>query len=149
MSLETGTYISDLVSTNPTSTDPKSQGDDHIRLIKSLIKATFANITGAVTVTHTQLNTVIDRVLRAGDIMTGTHDFTGAAVTVAAPSAGSNPVTKTYADALAFSATLPGQTGNANKVPRTNGSVTSWEVPRLQYEVERGIRATRRYNAGM
>lgn len=56
MALETGTYISDLVATNPTSTDPKSQGDDHIRLVKSTIKATFPNITGAVSSTQDQLN---------------------------------------------------------------------------------------------
>jgi microcystin-dependent protein len=30
--------------------------DDHLRLIKSTVKATFPNITGAVTATHTQLN---------------------------------------------------------------------------------------------
>lgn len=56
MALETGTYISDLTITNPTSTDPKSQGDDHLRLLKSTVKATFPNVTGAVTATHTELN---------------------------------------------------------------------------------------------
>jgi hypothetical protein len=54
--LETGTYISDLVTTNPTAADPVSQADDHMRLIKSTVKATFPNVTGAVTPTHTQLN---------------------------------------------------------------------------------------------
>ena len=58
MALETATYISDLVSTNPTASDNISQGDDHIRLLKSSIKATFPNITGAVTPTHTELNYV-------------------------------------------------------------------------------------------
>lgn len=56
MGLETGTYISDLVSANPLSTDPKSQGDDHLRFIKSTVKATFPNVTGAVTGTQTELN---------------------------------------------------------------------------------------------
>lgn len=56
MALETATYISDLVSTNPTSSDNISQGDDHIRLLKGTIKATFPNISGAVTPTHTELN---------------------------------------------------------------------------------------------
>jgi len=58
MPLEVGTFISDLVSTNPTSTDPKAEGDDHIRLLKSTIKATFPNVSGAVTPTHTELNYV-------------------------------------------------------------------------------------------
>lgn len=56
MALETDTYTSDLVSTNPTSSDPKSQGDDHIRLIKSTVKATLPNLTGAMTSSHTELN---------------------------------------------------------------------------------------------
>ena len=58
MSLETGTYIDDLVTSNPTATDPVSQGDDHLRLIKSTIVTTFPNIAGAVTPTHTELNFV-------------------------------------------------------------------------------------------
>jgi hypothetical protein len=58
MALETGTYISDLVSTNPVGTDTLDKADDHLRLIKSTVKATFPNITGAVTATHTELNTL-------------------------------------------------------------------------------------------
>ena len=58
MALETGTYISDLVSTNPVGTDTLDKADDHLRLLKSTIKATFPNITGAVTPTHTELNFV-------------------------------------------------------------------------------------------
>lgn len=56
MGLETATYISDLVSTNPAAGDAKSQGDDHIRLVKATVKATFPNVSGAVTATHAELN---------------------------------------------------------------------------------------------
>jgi hypothetical protein len=61
MSLESLTgasvFINALVNTNPVgATDPKSQGDDHIRGIKNVILNTFPAITGAVTATHTQLN---------------------------------------------------------------------------------------------
>jgi len=56
MGLETGTYISDLNSSNPVAGDPVNEGDDHIRLIKSTVKATFPSVTGAVTSTHTELN---------------------------------------------------------------------------------------------
>lgn len=38
MGLETGSKISDLNEANPLGTDAKSQGDDHIRLIKSTLK---------------------------------------------------------------------------------------------------------------
>lgn len=41
MGLESGTYISDLVVTNPPTTDAKQQGDDHLRLIKAVLKNTF------------------------------------------------------------------------------------------------------------
>lgn len=43
MPLETGNFIDDLVTTNPPGTDGKSQGDDHLRLIKLLVKNTFPN----------------------------------------------------------------------------------------------------------
>lgn len=58
MALESATYISDLVSTNPVGGDNVSVGDDHIRLLKSTVKATFPNVSGAVTPTHTELNYV-------------------------------------------------------------------------------------------
>ena len=58
MALETGTYISDLVSANPVATDGLSQADDHLRLIKSTILATFPSVTGAINSTHTELNIV-------------------------------------------------------------------------------------------
>lgn len=56
--LETGTYISDLVATNPLSSDLASTADDHIRLLKSTIKTTFPNINDAITVTDEQINAV-------------------------------------------------------------------------------------------
>ena len=34
MSLETGTYLFNLVSSNPTGSDRKLQGDDHLRLMR-------------------------------------------------------------------------------------------------------------------
>ena len=59
MALESATYISDLVSTNPTGSDGKAAGDDHIRLVKSTVKATFPNVAGAVTATHTEMNYLV------------------------------------------------------------------------------------------
>lgn len=56
MGLESGTYISDLVATNPPGSDPKSDGDGHIRLIKSTIKATFPNVNGAISSTDEELS---------------------------------------------------------------------------------------------
>lgn len=56
MALESATYIDGLVSTNPVSGDPVSQADDHLRLLKSTVKATFPNLTGPVNATQAQLN---------------------------------------------------------------------------------------------
>ncbi len=57
MGLETGTYINSLNANNPVNaTDVVGQGDDHLRLIKSTILNTFPNISGAMTLTHTELN---------------------------------------------------------------------------------------------
>lgn len=56
MALESGTYIDSLNVANPVSTDALAQADDHLRLIKSTIKATFPNLTGAVTLTHAEIN---------------------------------------------------------------------------------------------
>jgi len=61
MALETATYISGLISTNPVATDGLAQADDHMRLIKSTIKATFPNVAGAITDTHTVINTLDPR----------------------------------------------------------------------------------------
>ena len=69
MALESATYINGLVATNPVSTDGLAQADDHLRLIKATIKATFPNITGAVTVTHTDLNTVTTPAFPSGTRM--------------------------------------------------------------------------------
>lgn len=56
MGLETATYIHQLDASNPTSSDQKSQGDDHIRLTKATLQATLPNITGPVTATQGDLN---------------------------------------------------------------------------------------------
>jgi microcystin-dependent protein len=47
MSLESVSFIDDFVITNPVgATDPKSEGDDHIRRIKTGVKATFPGMAG-------------------------------------------------------------------------------------------------------
>lgn len=81
MALETATYINSLVATNPTSSDNVSQGDDHLRLIKSTIKATFPNITGAVTATQAELNTDPSSLLDSAAATRVAATTTGATVT--------------------------------------------------------------------
>lgn len=72
MAVETATTINELDATKPGINDLKSEGDDHIRLLKSTVKATFPNITGAVTATHTSLNTIDAKAPLASPTFTGT-----------------------------------------------------------------------------
>jgi hypothetical protein len=67
MGLETATYISQLVDTNPTASDPVSQGDDHLRLIKSVLQDQFTTLgAAAVTTTAAELN-LLDGKTAVGD----------------------------------------------------------------------------------
>lgn len=59
MALETGTYIDDLVSSNPPQSDSLTQAAGHLRLIKSTILATFPNITGAISSTDTAIDAAV------------------------------------------------------------------------------------------
>jgi hypothetical protein len=60
MPLEVFGFITDLVPTNPLGTDPKSQGDDHLRGLKETLQSQFTGFTGeAVTVTESDLNSVV------------------------------------------------------------------------------------------
>ena len=171
MALETATYIDGLVTTNPTGLDPKSQGDDHIRLLKSTIKATLPNITGPVTASQAELNildgatvttaevnaldgitvgaadlnTVTGKANRAGDTYTGSHDFTGAAVNVATETVGdasNKPASTAFVAATALSAALPGQAGNAGKFVTTDGTNASWAFANLVFSAESAASAT-------
>ena len=57
MGLESATYIDGLNASNPVhATDPVSQGDDHLRLIKSAILSTWPNTDGPVNITPTEAN---------------------------------------------------------------------------------------------
>ena len=89
MSVEVGTYLSSLVSANPLSSDQVAQGDDHLRLIKTLLNNTFPNATRAfrfpvvssiVTGSLALDNTYDNATIRA--------DATLGGVTVTLPSAG-------------------------------------------------------------
>lgn len=60
MSLETAQYIHQLNAANPSGADRLKDGDDHLRMIKAALLATFPGIKGPLdaSVTHTLLNGV-------------------------------------------------------------------------------------------
>ena len=78
MGLETGTKLSDLVTTNPTSSDPRSQGDDHLRLIKTVLATTQKKIlfdVTTVTGTTADFFTVQDWTLADGRMFLEGFDY--------------------------------------------------------------------------
>jgi len=153
MALEdlTGTkYLDDLVATNPAAGDDVSEGDDHIRGIKNVLKTTFPSIDGAITATDTELN-YVDGVTSAiqtqidAKTTNATHsgEVTGAtALTIAdnvvdeanlkvsnAPTNGQYLQAQSAAGGgLTWAAVdaLPSQTGNAGKYLTTDASDASW-----------------------
>ena len=136
MSVETATYISQLNAAYPAAGDPKAEGDDHLRLVKTVLQAQFPNLGAtAVTPTAAQLNDVPNKALKTGDTYSGTHDMTAATVNVATQAA-TDSTTKAASTAqvqaaiLASSgitAALPGQGSNGGKFLQTNGTSPTWQ----------------------
>ena len=68
MAVESATYVNQLNETLPTNTDPISEGDNHLRLIKQVLKNTFPNIGGQVTLNEADLN---NAAIRAAALTSG------------------------------------------------------------------------------
>lgn len=105
MTIETATKVEDLNASYPALGDLKSEGDDHIRLIKSCLQYTFS---GAASTGVSGFNVVTQ----------APGDNTTLAASTAFVSAG--------IAAAAFSTVLPSQSGNAGKFVTTDGSNASW-----------------------
>lgn len=190
MTVESALYPPQLNTALPQASDMVSEGDNHIRLTKTVIKTTFPNVAGVVSATDIQLSYVtgvtsaiqaqIDskgaitgqtwtgahvfpstttiggltptilgyletvtsdaqaqinsKAAKAGDTYTGAHNFTGAAVTVPTVTAGdssTNAASTAFVSGTAFSAALPGQSGNAEKFTHTDGTAADWQFPVL------------------
>lgn len=135
MALETASYISGLVATNPTGSDPVAQADDHIRLLKSVLKTTFPNITGEMNATQDKLNNTLDK---RGDTMTG------ALVLPGAPTADLHASTKKYVDDLkTYTDGL-----NASQTTAISALGTASDAKYLRYDTNaQGLTTTQQSNA--
>lgn len=60
MTVENATYLKQLNPSYPEDGDLIKEGDDHIRLIKSALRATFKNIDKQVNISSDQLNALMD-----------------------------------------------------------------------------------------
>jgi len=205
MALETATLVPSLVDTNPTATDAKSQGDDHIRMIKDCLLNSFAGWSGLILITGTEaqgatvndyvvtvspapaayttcllvfkathtnsgastlkINSLTAKTLKdvdggavasgditngsicfvyydgtdfyllsandkafvSGDTYSGTHDFTGATITVPTPASGSAPATRNYVDAVVMAAgNLPDPASHNGELISSDGASGVW-----------------------
>lgn len=59
MSVETASFPAQLNTAWPLASDFISEGDDHIRLAKTVLKTTFPNVSGAVNASHTEVNYLV------------------------------------------------------------------------------------------
>ncbi len=147
MALEdlTGTkYIDDLNASNPAAGDNVSEGDDHIRGIKNVLKTTFPNIDGAINATDTELNYVdgvtsaiqtqldakVSNATHTGDVTgSGALTIAAGAVDIAMMSATGTASSSTYLrgdNAWSTVDALPSQSGHAGKYLTTDASSASW-----------------------
>jgi microcystin-dependent protein len=69
MPIESASYVNQLNSAYPAATDGVKEGDDHIRLVKKVLKDTFPNLDAAVTKTAADLNAVPREIPIGGIIM--------------------------------------------------------------------------------
>lgn len=58
MAVDSATHIASFDTAKPSGSDPRSELDNNIRHIKSVLLTDFPNIAGAVTASHTELNYV-------------------------------------------------------------------------------------------
>ena len=82
MPLEEGEYVADLIATNPTGSDTKQFGDDHIRLIKRALLNTFPTANSSIRLQSRRIERItVDTVLTletesSTQIITGAGDIT-------------------------------------------------------------------------
>jgi len=129
MGLESASYISELVDTNPVVGDPVGEGDDHLRLIKTVLQTQFSGLSGttAVTTSEEELNyvdgvtsaiqTQVDAKLPlAGGTMSGE--------TIFADQLATRPIIKDYAETVYAG----GNSSTAVTLDETNGNVQTFTM---------------------
>ena len=81
MALETGDFLDDLVSSNPPQSDSLTQSAGHLRLIKSLLLATFPNFDEALEATPAEIDAAVATVTAAQFVPAGVwHGYSGSSL---------------------------------------------------------------------
>lgn len=136
MSVETALYPSQLNTAWPLSSDMVSEGDDHVRLLKTVDKTTWRNVAGAVDASHIELNYIVGvtsplqgqidgKGSITGQAWSGAHVFSG---TIAVPTLAQGTST-TGAASTAFV-----QNEWATRLPNYTGPITA-STTQLNYMV--------------
>jgi microcystin-dependent protein len=86
MPLESATYISELNASNPSASDVTAQGDDHIRLVKAVLAATFPGASKAFRFPTAEAASATDSVDATEQNKIFTVDATSGAKTFTLPS---------------------------------------------------------------
>lgn len=120
MTVESASYISQLNTSYPAASDNISEGDDHLRLVKSVLKTQFPNLaTTAVTQSSTQMNKLgfeVGAIIMYGsNSMPGTQTISGINDWLLCD--GDNYSTSTYSALYAVIGTVFGTSGSNFKVP--------------------------------
>jgi hypothetical protein len=133
MGLESATFVSGLVATNPVgATDSIAQGDDHIRLLKSVLQSTFPNASAAINPSPTEFNRLVGVTGPVEDLRGMPYNAQPGAYTIAAGDAGkivritsTGPVS-IPALAANFCCTLINETGAAITLNKTVSGALRW-----------------------
>jgi hypothetical protein len=115
MTVENATHINNLDPTYPTPSDSVSEGDNHIRLIKTAVKATFPSLTGATQATAAQMDL----------LTTATNANTANELVKRDASGNFNGATITAATAFVGTLTTAAQTNVTSVGALDGGSITS------------------------
>jgi hypothetical protein len=145
MPLESTTTISGLTVTNPAASDNLQQADDHMRLIKNVLKTTFPAYTGVQASSHTQVDAAIASLAagittaQIGALQVTTAKIADLNVTEAKIAAGAVTSTKLGAGAVGTAAlandsvtALKIATGEVGNTELASNAVTTLKIADLQ-----------------
>lgn len=128
-------YPSDLNASYPAAGDSIPEGDDHIRGLKTCLKTTLPNVSGAITPTHTELNyvggvtsAIQTQIDAKAPIASPTFTGTPAAPTATVGTATTQLATTAFVASTSLVSALPGQVDNAGKFVTTDGTNASWSL---------------------
>ena len=126
MGIETASYISELVNTNPVVGDPVGEGDEHLRLIKAVLQTQFSGLSGTTAVASSEAELNYNNITTLGTAEASKVVTTdGSSVTNFADKVVQRPEIKDYAESVnAIGATG----GGTQDIDLTAGNVVSATV---------------------